>query len=316
MVACGFPSFRLMDQAHSYRMVFCGNETPAQVCLREFLSEPSIEIALVVHPDQDQGLRGVCQRFSLPAITFEELRKRGTGCLPTPPDLLLNVTTDFIFSDPFLAWPKLGAFNLHPGPLPRYAGFYPYVWSVINGESEHGVTLHRMTQRIDVGNVLAIATFPLTPRDTGLSVYTKCGLASREVVKRLVEILRAGTLTETSQDLAQRKYYRREVPFGARINFQWPSEAVERFVRALDFRPFKNPLRTPWAACGERVVECLDVEQASVAHRAAPGDIVAVDEEGPIVACGVGAVHIRTINGMPGREGWHCAGLGSAIRLS
>uniref|UniRef100_A0A1B0C1R6 Formyl transferase N-terminal domain-containing protein n=1 Tax=Glossina palpalis gambiensis TaxID=67801 RepID=A0A1B0C1R6_9MUSC len=54
-----------------------------------------------------------------------------------------------------LSIPKFGAFNLHGSLLPKYRGCCPLNWSIINGEDQTGVTLHRMTEKIDHGPIIA-----------------------------------------------------------------------------------------------------------------------------------------------------------------
>src|SRR5580692_7331177 len=54
-------------------------------------------------------------------------------------DLLLNVHSLYIIHQGVLAVPRLGAYNLHPAPLPRYAGLNSVSWAIYHGEKEHGV---------------------------------------------------------------------------------------------------------------------------------------------------------------------------------
>ncbi len=68
-------------------------------------------------------------------------------------DLLLNVHSLHIVHPAVLAAPRLGAFNLHPGPLPEYAGLSVPSWAIYNGERSHGVTVHRMEADVDAGDV-------------------------------------------------------------------------------------------------------------------------------------------------------------------
>jgi folate-dependent phosphoribosylglycinamide formyltransferase PurN len=70
------------------------------------------------------------------------LRARGV-------DVLLNVHSLYLVHPAVLAAPRFGSFNLHPGPLPRYAGLNTPNWALYQGETTHGVTLHWMAPGID-----------------------------------------------------------------------------------------------------------------------------------------------------------------------
>ena len=67
-------------------------------------------------------------------------------------DLLLNVHSLYLIARrTVVAAPRIGSFNLHPGPLPEYAGLNTPSWAIYNGEREHGVTVHWMEPGVDTG---------------------------------------------------------------------------------------------------------------------------------------------------------------------
>src|SRR5688500_5362279 len=89
-------------------------------------------------------------------------------------DILLNVHSLHLVSDEVLAAPKIGAFNLHPGPLPSYAGLNTPGWAIYNGESEYGVTVHWMHPGIDTGPIALEEHFTVPPRVTALGLAAEC----------------------------------------------------------------------------------------------------------------------------------------------
>ncbi|HBE72034.1 MAG TPA: hypothetical protein DDW52_28175 [Planctomycetaceae bacterium] len=80
-------------------------------------------------------------------------------------DALVVCACKNILRDAALSCPKLGVINIHPSYLPDYRGPCPIFWALINGESTLGVTIHRMTRRIDSGMVLWQTKIP-TPKVT------------------------------------------------------------------------------------------------------------------------------------------------------
>ena len=71
------------------------------------------------------------------------------------PDVLLCLGFPWKIPPDALAVPTLGCVNGHPSLLPRYRGPNPVAWSIRNGESEIGFTLHRMDAELDTGPILA-----------------------------------------------------------------------------------------------------------------------------------------------------------------
>ena len=71
-----------------------------------------------------------------------------------------------ILSPDLLAIPRLGGINLHGSILPAYRGAAPVARAIQNGETETGVTVIRMTPRIDAGGMIAFARTPIGPDET------------------------------------------------------------------------------------------------------------------------------------------------------
>jgi UDP-4-amino-4-deoxy-L-arabinose formyltransferase/UDP-glucuronic acid dehydrogenase (UDP-4-keto-hexauronic acid decarboxylating) len=123
-------------------------------------------------------------------------------------DLVLNVHFLQVLGRDVLEGPRIGCFNLHPGPLPRYAGLNVASWAIVNGERCHAVTVHRMVARVDAGPVAYQEWFPLAPDDTGLSVSARCVELGIRLLERLVETATsdAGAIPAVPQEGQGRHY--------------------------------------------------------------------------------------------------------------
>jgi methionyl-tRNA formyltransferase len=155
-------------------------------------------------------------------------------------DLILNVHSLHIVHPAVLSAVNVGAFNLHTGPLPTYAGMNAVNWAIMNGEPQHGTTLHWMEDGIDTGDIAFETRFDLTVDDTGLSVSRQCAKDGGDLIRKLLET-KPDSIPRVPQDLSCRRYYKLGLPFNGQI--PWKSaRQVERFVRACNF----YPLRSPW----------------------------------------------------------------------
>jgi methionyl-tRNA formyltransferase len=79
------------------------------------------------------------------------------------PDLIFVTGFPWRLPVELLAVPRLGSLNTHPAALPKYRGPNPIFWHFINGETEMGLTVHRMEAEFDTGPILAQATMPIDP---------------------------------------------------------------------------------------------------------------------------------------------------------
>ena len=78
------------------------------------------------------------------------------------PDLAVSIRFGQIFQASTISISRLGVINLHSGLLPGYKGVMASFWSLLNGESELGTTLHWITDnKIDSGAIISHCTQPV-----------------------------------------------------------------------------------------------------------------------------------------------------------
>jgi UDP-4-amino-4-deoxy-L-arabinose formyltransferase/UDP-glucuronic acid dehydrogenase (UDP-4-keto-hexauronic acid decarboxylating) len=211
-------------------------------------------------------------------------------------DLLLNVHSLYLANGAVVDAPAIGSFNLHPGPLPEYAGLNCPSWAIYNDEPEHGVTLHWMTSGVDTGDIAYLARFPLTPKDTGLTVSAKCVRQGLPLIVKLLDAAAQDHIPRIKQDLAMRQVYKRkDIPHEGRIDWRLPAKRIDSFVRAADYHPLSAPWGHPLAALGEGVIGIVKVEVTGQICSEMPGSIRRTDQ-GVWVATGDQWLALRLIH--------------------
>ena len=202
-------------------------------------------------------------------------------------DVLLNVHSLYIINRDVLAAPRLGSFNLHPGPLPHYAGLNCVSWALYHGESCYGVTLHKMEPEIDAGAIAGQALFDIEDKDTALTLTLKCVKAGLPLIHELLRsAAETGAIPMQPQDLTERRYYGKDVPEGGWLDWSRSARAVFNFIRACDYFPF----RSPWGHAKARLAgEEIGILKAALLGQPAdetPGTVGARFGEAVRVACG------------------------------
>jgi methionyl-tRNA formyltransferase len=202
-------------------------------------------------------------------------------------DLLLNVHSLHIAHRDVVAAPRIGSFNLHPGPLPRYAGLNAPSWAIVNGEPRHAVTLHWMEAGLDTGAIAYEDWFDLAETDTGLSVAMQCVRRGIPLVRQLLETASrdASAVPARAQDLSQRRTYRRrDVPYSGRLDWTLPAAEAVAFVRAADYYPMPSPWGHPRARLEDREVGVVKATRTGRPCDAAPGTVGKCDAKSVDVA--------------------------------
>lgn len=202
-------------------------------------------------------------------------------------DILLNVHSLAIVDAAVLRATRYGGYNLHPGPLPRYAGLNSVSWALYRGEQTHGVTIHRMEAAIDAGAIAYQESFPIAPTDTALAVTTRCVTVGLRLMLRLLETASTAPsrIPAHEQDLSQRECFGREAPERGQLTWAQPAARVVDFVRACDYYPLSSPWGHPRTRAGTRELGVVKASRTGVATDVPPGTVGDVTGPSVRVAC-------------------------------
>ncbi|MDF3937095.1 bifunctional UDP-4-amino-4-deoxy-L-arabinose formyltransferase/UDP-glucuronic acid oxidase ArnA [Pseudomonas citronellolis] len=204
-----------------------------------------------------------------------------------------------LLNEELLACASHGAFNLHGSLLPRYRGRAPANWVLVNGESETGVTLHRMVKRPDAGAIVAQQRVAIAELDTALTLHGKLREAARELLGQALPALLAGDVVERAQDESQASYFGRRTPADGQLDWRRPARELHNLVRAVT-----QPYPGAFAPVGERklIVWSSKVVAGNQGHPA--GSVLSID---PLrIACGEDSLEI--LAGQQGDAGLFLAG--------
>ena len=221
-------------------------------------------------------------------------------------DRLAGRTFDWIFSIanlsliPAAVWQSAtqGAVNFHDSLLPRYAGLNAPAWALLAGETQHGVTWHAITDRIDEGDIYAQSTFDIDEGETALTLNTKCFEAGIATFAELLEQIEVGATQRRAQALGDRTYCARHdrPDAAATLDFTTTTAEIDRVVRALDFgQGYLNPLALPKIRTRHGVYFVLALEEGAAITRDPPGTVSASGQDGALISTVDGAVRIKAL---------------------
>jgi methionyl-tRNA formyltransferase len=123
-----------------------------------------------------------------------------------------------------------GAWGIHASLLPNYAGGAPLVWAIINGEERTGVTLFRLADGVDDGDIIAQRSFAIRQDDTIKETYEKATRASKSILLKALSHM--DTLTYSPQDKSRVRIYPQRKPEDGEIDLTRPGKDIYNFVRA------------------------------------------------------------------------------------
>jgi len=203
-------------------------------------------------------------------------------------DLVKHAEPDVIVVNSWYTWmppelynlPPHGTLNLHDSLLPKFTGFSPVLWALISGESEFGLTIHRMDEGLDTGDILVQHALPIGPDATGTELVLRGMELIPGALREALTALETGTAVWRPQNKAERTYFHKRSERDSLIDWTWPAEDLERFVRALS-EPYP---RAYTHYRGERI-EVLAARVSEARYGGTPGRVV-VQEGGGVVVSG------------------------------
>ncbi|EJN22355.1 methionyl-tRNA formyltransferase [Pseudomonas sp. GM79] len=254
----------------------------------ETLLNSGYEIAAVfTHPDDPKenafygSVAQLCARKGIPVhapedanhpLWIERISKLN-------PDYLFSFYYRNLLSEPLLATASKDALNLHGSLLPRYRGRAPANWVLVNGETETGVTLHRMVKRADAGAIIAQQRVAIERTDTALTLHGKLRLAATDLLRDTLPALLQGKVSETPQDESQATVFGRRTPADGKLLWNKPAEELFNLVRAVT-----QPYPGAFCAVGEHKLIVWSADVVKGNEGLAPGRVISVD---PLrIACG------------------------------
>ncbi|EPG7576397.1 bifunctional UDP-4-amino-4-deoxy-L-arabinose formyltransferase/UDP-glucuronic acid oxidase ArnA [Providencia rettgeri] len=201
------------------------------------------------------------------------------------PDVIFSFYYRDMLSEELLAIAPKGAFNLHGSLLPKYRGRAPINWALLKGESETGVTLHKMVAKPDAGDIIAQEKVAITDTDTSLTLHAKVREAAEVLLDKTLPLIEAGSYKAVAQDENQATYFGRRTAEDGLINWNNSAKEVNCLIRAVT-----EPYPGAFTYLGARKMviwraRILDDNQGKPA-----GTVLSSD---PLrIACGQGAIEV------------------------
>ncbi|MDR5615905.1 bifunctional UDP-4-amino-4-deoxy-L-arabinose formyltransferase/UDP-glucuronic acid oxidase ArnA [Arsenophonus sp.] len=203
------------------------------------------------------------------------------------PDVIFSFYYRHMLSQELLALAPKGAFNLHGSLLPKYRGRVPINWAILHGETETGVTLHKMIAKPDAGDIVAQKKISIDATDTALVLHEKIRQAAEQLLADTLPLIKIGDYSATPQDESKATYFGRRSAEDGLIDWSKSATEVNNLVRAVT-EPY--PGAFTYLAESKMIVWRARVLEKS--HDKLPGTIISTE---PLqIACGQGVLEILT----------------------
>jgi methionyl-tRNA formyltransferase len=287
------------------RVLFWGTPDFATAPLRALLGEGFDVVGVVTQPDKPVGRsRSRLQPSPVKQVALEEgipvlqpEKPRGEEFMAQlralAPDVSVVVAYGHILPKAVIDLPRLGTLNIHASLLPALRGAAPIQAAIRDGLGETGVTIMQMVPALDAGPTLLALPTPIVADETAGELTLRLSELGAGALIQALALLDMGLVQPHPQDDARATYAGKLTRESAMVDWSRSAHEVGRHVRAYDPKP------GAWSRVrGEGRDAEVKLFGARVAPRGtshAAGDVIAIDGDGMIVACGGGAVRITAV---------------------
>lgn len=293
------------------RIVFMGTAPLACASLEALTGQPAFEVvAVVTQPDRPKGralrlqpsaVKELALKKGLPVLQPEKARDAAfvEELRLLHPHLIVVTAYGQILPPSILELPPFACLNVHTSLLPKYRGAAPIQWALLNGDAETGVTIMQMEPTLDTGPILNRAVTPIAAEDNAQTLHDRLATLGGELLARTIPDYIAGRIIPQAQSATGVSYARKITKEDGLLDWRLPARVLWHRLRGL----------TPWPGTftflpAEPRPLLLKVWEAEPVLRTGnvPGEILEVDREGLVVACGEGALRILSVQREGGRR--------------
>ena len=282
------------------RVVFMGTPDIAATCLNKILADGFQVVGVYTQPDRPKGrgmklvaspVKEVALANNIPVFQPENFREEETveQLRALQPDVVAVVAYGRILPQKVLDIIPNGFINIHASLLPQYRGSAPYQWAVLDGLTETGVSAQFMVRQMDAGDVVGASKTPIGPDETAGELLDRLAVLGADLLSETLTKFANNALIPVKQNESQVSMAPMLDKSMCPIDFTKTAQQVHNQVRGLH----------PWPVATAqingvsfKIHATAVVDNPTNAHA---GTILGLTKTGLQIACGEGAVEIRSL---------------------
>jgi len=285
------------------RLIVHGQQAYGKSVLEAILDKGVDEVVAVYCAPDTEGrpldpLKEFAQQKGLPVYqpesykkpeVWEQLASHGS-------DLCVMAYVLLFVPEEALNVPKYGSIQYHPSLLPWHKGPSSINWPIIMGKTKTGLSIFWPDNGLDTGPILLQKEVDIEPDDTLGSVYfNKLYPLGVEAMMEAIELVREGKAPREVQDPDAGSYEGWCRKADVLIDWDRSTEDVYNLIRGA------NPQPGAWTTFNGAEVKIFDSRKAE--GGGAPGSVLALDDDGIVVATADGAIRVMKVRADAGKVG-------------
>jgi len=291
------------------RIVFMGTPEPAVKILQALIDAKKEVVLVVTQPDRPKGrglkltkspVKELAEAAKIPVETPEKVKsKTFTEKLKdVEPDIIAIAAYGKILPKEVLDIPKHGCVNVHASLLPKYRGAAPIQWALMNGEKETGVTIFKLKETLDTGDIILQKSLDIKDDDNAETLSDKLFDLGGKTVIEVLELIESGKAKYMPQDDSKATYAELLRKESGVIEWHKTAKEIHNRIRAM------YPWPGAYTYTNGKILKLLSSEvKAKDGKHADPGTVVEIIKGlGFVAAAGEGTILIKEVQPEGGKR--------------
>ena len=224
------------------RTLFIGGTKRGYLALKGLL-ESKADVVGIISLEQDsheweryeEPIETLARNFHVPHFQTRRIQEKDFSRLireKVQPEIAFVIGCRILLPKEIYQIPRKGTLAVHDSLLPKYRGFAPLNWSLLNGEDHTGVTLFYVSEQTDGGDIVAQKRVPIGPDDTAAVVYERVCQATVDILLGTYPLLVENRVSRTPQDHSSASFTCSRTPEDGMIDWSQTTRVIYNQIRA------------------------------------------------------------------------------------
>lgn len=283
------------------KIVFFGTPRFGAVIL-EGLAKSKFKPCLLVTKKDRLGNRGkiaipetkiIAQKHKIKILQKEKKDEIYKELKKISPDIIIVAAYSKILPENIINLPKYGSYNIHPSLLPKYRGPSPVQFAILSGDEKTGVSIFKMNEKMDEGDIIAKKEISIFPQDTSFSLLDKIAALSLSLLLETIPKIISKDVKLEKQDDKKATYSKIIRKEDGKISWDKTAKEIERKIRA--FTPWPGVF-TFWKKNDKSFLRIKIIESEAIKEENfKEGEVFKSKDKFPAVKCKEGALILKKI---------------------
>lgn len=284
------------------KIIFFGSDDLAKVNLQALIGSSHQVAGCVTQPDRPKGrnlqltsavTKDLALKNSIPV--FQPLDLNDPSFLEhmrsLEPDLFVVIAYGRILPEALLSIPKKFSINLHTSLLPKYRGAAPIQWAILEGDEQTGISIIKISPKLDEGDVIGQKIIMIDEEDTAISLKEKMQKESPFFLLDTLRKIEGDQISLFRQDPAKATVAPKLTKEMGHIDWTREAFTIHNYVRGL------VPWPNAYTFFQGKLLKIIQTKVVALEHLdGVPGEVLAILKDGFVVRAGHGALLVKKVH--------------------